>query len=210
MITEIDLAESLCLLSKLPDELFAKIKDQTKKFNFVDHAAYNDSLIGHISREYLFPYYKDELESYLLYLIHYHQQNNSYINDLQVLKNSCELYLDDMWINYQKKYEFNPPHSHSGVYSFVLWVNIPYDLETELKQYNVRGKSQNSTFNFLYTNGSGKIKNYSIYLDKEYEGYLCLFPSNTMHSVNPFYTSDDYRISISGNIKLDNQRFIPN
>ena len=210
MISKINLAESLCLLDKLPNNLFSEIVNKTKQFDFDAHNSYNNNLIGHISREYVFPYYKKELEDFVLNLIYYHQQNNSYLDELQILKRSCELYLDDVWINFQTKYEFNPPHSHSGVYSFVLWVNIPYDIKTELQQYNVRGKSQNSTFNFLYTNGTGRIKNHTIYVDKTYEGYLCLFPSNTMHSVNPFYTSDDYRISISGNIKLDNERFIPN
>jgi hypothetical protein len=34
---------------------------------------------------------------------------------------------------------------------------------------------------------------------------MMLFPSKLKHGVNPFYTSDDYRISISGNIRIQNE-----
>ena len=39
-----------------------------------------------------------------------------------------------------------------------------------------------------------------LFIDKTWEGTIVMFPSWLNHSVYPFYTSDDYRISISGNI----------
>ena len=36
-------------------------------------------------------------------------------------------------------------------------------------------------------------------------GKMILFPSKIYHQVYPFYTSDEYRISISGNVSLDNE-----
>ena len=33
--------------------------------------------------------------------------------------------LESLWVNFQKQHEFNPPHDHSGVYSFVIWMQIP-------------------------------------------------------------------------------------
>ena len=39
-------------------------------------------------------------------------------------------------------------------------------------------------------------------VDNEYEGKIMMFPSSLVHCVYPFYTSDDYRISLSGNIWL--------
>ena len=39
-----------------------------------------------------------------------------------------ELYLHDLWVNYQYKHEFNPYHFHGGMYSFVIWMKIPTDL----------------------------------------------------------------------------------
>ena len=35
--------------------------------------------------------------------------------------------LDTLWVNFQKENEFNPPHNHSGLFSFVIWVKIPTD-----------------------------------------------------------------------------------
>ncbi|BCU96073.1 MAG: hypothetical protein CM15mV11_1480 [Caudoviricetes sp.] len=39
-------------------------------------------------------------------------------------------------------------------------------------------------------------------LDKNYEWKMVLFPSRMYHGVNPFYTSDEYRVSISGNLYI--------
>ena len=32
-------------------------------------------------------------------------------------------FLNSFWVNYQKQGEFNPIHTHSGVYSFVVWMH---------------------------------------------------------------------------------------
>ena len=40
-------------------------------------------------------------------------------------------------------------------------------------------------------------------LGKEYEGTMLFFPSKLRHEVFPFYNCDEDRISISGNICID-------
>ena len=55
-------------------------------------------------------------------------------------------------------------------------------------------------FCFLLTNEMGQITDHVIPADKEWEGKMALFPANMNHQVYPFYTSDEYRVSISGNI----------
>ena len=47
------------------------------------------------------------------------------------------------WINFQKKNEYNPPHSHFGAYSFVIWLSLPYDTKEEKKLYK-----SSTDFNF--------------------------------------------------------------
>jgi hypothetical protein len=37
-------------------------------------------------------------------------------------------------------------------------------------------------------------------VDNTWEGKMALFPADLNHIVYPFYTSEDYRISISGNV----------
>ena len=39
-------------------------------------------------------------------------------------------------------------------------------------------------------------------VDKSFEGQMVMFPSKLQHLVYPFYTSDDYRITVSGNINF--------
>jgi len=112
--------------------------------------------------------------------------------------------LDRCWVNYQQKYEFNPVHDHTGEYSFVYWVKIPYDLEEEYKNpavVNARDRCV-SQFNFVYTNLLGMVSNLQIPLTKDHEGCMVIFPACLKHVVYPFYTSDDMRISISGNFSI--------
>jgi hypothetical protein len=112
--------------------------------------------------------------------------------------------LKSLWINFQKKYEFNPIHSHTGDYSFVIWMRIPYDLSEELNYKNSKNSVQpsNSLFEFHFNYASGIMQSLPLYIDKSWEGTMIMFPSWLYHSVNPFYTTDDYRISISGNINI--------
>jgi hypothetical protein len=48
----------------------------------------------------------------------------------------------------------------------------------------------------------GRIKQVPIPVDSSYEGTIMMFPSALNHGVYPFYTSDEYRISVSGNIRI--------
>ena len=117
-------------------------------------------------------------------------------------------YLLTCWRNIeQKKYEYNPIHQHDGVFTFVIWYQIPFYKEDEVK-YGP-GKEPNLEFNhngefeFVYHNGKEKgIVFEHLNVDKNMEGYMAIFPSDLHHIVYPFYTSDDYRITLSGNIKL--------
>lgn len=110
--------------------------------------------------------------------------------------------IDALWINYQKKYEFNPLHHHSGVLSFVIWIQIPYNLSDEFSLNSVKNSNRPSPslFSLVYINPAGVIEQKPIMLDKKDEGKFLVFPSVINHMVYPFYTSDEYRISIAGNM----------
>ena len=95
------------------------------------------------------------------------------------------------WINFQKKNEYNTPHSHFGDYSFVIWLSLPYDTKEEKKLYK-----SSTDFNFQFIQ-DGKIQQCP--LDSS-EGDIILFPADLWHSVQPFFLSDEFRVSISGNI----------
>ena len=57
-----------------------------------------------------------------------------YFLELDVLwPNDQPLVLKSLWVNFQKKYEFNPPHTHDDDLSFVIYTKIPDGLEEECK-----------------------------------------------------------------------------
>jgi len=121
------------------------------------------------------------------------------------MKEGQEWNLESLWVNFQKKHEFNPPHDHSGVYSFVIWMQIPTSYEEQRKlpicaESNADGSISN--FGFHYTNILGTVSQFFYNMEKEAEGYMVMFPSDLKHEVFPFYENDGERISISGNIDI--------
>ena len=111
-----------------------------------------------------------------------------------------ELNLLSAWINMQVKHEYNPVHNHDGILSWVTWVNIPYNLEDELKLYPNANCQDVSMFSFIYTTALGEIAIERLPIDKTWEGKMCIFPARLPHAVAPFYTSDGIRISVAGNL----------
>lgn len=116
-----------------------------------------------------------------------------------------QLDLSRFWVNFQKQTEFNPIHGHSGLYSFVIWMQIPTSFK-EQRQLPIATNSNSdlciSNFGFVYPDILGKLRNQHYEMEKEMEGYMLLFPASLQHQVYPFYNNDGERISVSGNISI--------
>jgi hypothetical protein len=196
----------------LSEEQIKPIKDEIKsildnKYNNTEK--FNYILAGNIDKEYKLSKCFKYVENMLLPVVHAYINTNDYkqsidgeYNDLDICREDLsEIQLLNLWVNYQSKYEFNPPHTHSGVISFVLWVDIPYSIEDE--KNNPNNKDCKSPlagcFQFIYTNINNKPCQLSIPADKKYNNGLLVFPAKLQHAVYPFYTSDKYRISVAGN-----------
>ena len=107
-----------------------------------------------------------------------------------------EYALTALWCNYQKQYEFNPPHDHDGRLSFVIYLAIPDELKKENQAY--KGKSAGpGGIQFLYGDGPRDAVTYMSYFPEE--GDMFIFPAWLKHWVSPF-KSDCVRISVSGNV----------
>ena len=122
-----------------------------------------------------------------------------------IMKEGQTLAVNSLWVNFQRQTEFNPMHDHAGVYSFVIWMQIPTSFEEQRKlpiTINSNASTQISNFSFTYVDILGKMKSFAYNMEKEAEGYMVLFPSSLHHLVNPFYDNDGERISISGNISV--------
>lgn len=109
----------------------------------------------------------------------------------------------DIWANFQKKHEFHPHHIHGGVYSFVIWVKMPYKVEEEIAVFPKATLKCASMFTMMYTDIMGVARSFPVPADESYEGIICLFPAKLGHLVYPFYTSDEYRIGVSGDLIID-------
>ena len=110
------------------------------------------------------------------------------------------------WINYQRANEFNPTHSHTGMLSSVLYIDVPEVIAEEAKhsKSNMACAGQLEFHygpNVLGVNGTHKI------VPKT--GDILLFHAELNHSVYPF-KSDVERISMSFNVgNISNGSLIP-
>lgn len=125
-------------------------------------------------------------------------------NDIPINKTS-PYYLSNMWVNYQKQHEFNPDHIHDGVYSFVIWMQIPtkHSEQNKLDFAISSDMKRVSSFQFKYSNILGNHQEHIYEMNPNIAGTMLFFPSKLTHSVNPFYQCNLDRISISGNISLN-------
>jgi hypothetical protein len=158
-----------------------------------------EGLVGNLQHEYAIIKNRDLLEHMARQLILGFAQSFNY-----KIRPDMEYTLDRPWVNFQRKHEFNPLHNHSGNFSFVLWVKIPYTVEEEKKYTNYVLEDRNvaGSFSFQYIDILGGLTPWNIPTDKSFEGTMILFPALLNHTVYPFFSSDEYRISISGNMAV--------
>ena len=119
--------------------------------------------------------------------------------------------LEELWVNFQRKHEFNPIHDHNGMLSFVIWLSIPTSSKNQNElpfAKNSGSKGLVSNFSFVYTDILGNIKQHVYQMEKDIEGYMVMFPSRLMHQVFPFYESDKERITISGNVGVRTKQVV--
>ena len=102
--------------------------------------------------------------------------------------------LDTMWINYQHKHDFNPPHTHRGVLSFVIFCKVPKNI---FKEQAVSNSADAGKIMFQYGEQSHPLVG-TLFPVEPYEGLFLVFPANMNHLVPSFWT-DDERISVAGN-----------
>jgi hypothetical protein len=193
----------------LEEEQLLPIKKEIDKIqnNFDGSIESNYGLAGHIDKEYELFDCRSHIEESIVpnlteqYVINFGMPG--YCNNILSSNVPYVICEGETWVNFQKKYEFNPIHNHSGVFSFVIWIQIPYDIDEEKKVYTkINNYNRTSSFEFIYSDIYGMINTHMINVDKSYEGKGLFFPSMLNHCVYPFYTSDRYRISVSGNIKF--------
>ena len=72
------------------------------------------------------------------------------VQDVKVLTDDLPFRFGVPWINYQRKGEYVPNHTHDGLFSYSIWINIP----------------SSCLFEFTYTNIIGNLLTHKINLTK--------------------------------------------
>ena len=124
-------------------------------------------------------------------MYHYSKAYPDYLRTQNQLDKDLPLKLGTVWANHQREGEFIPLHEHVGIYSFNIWLKIPYDSTN---------KKFTGTFAYSYQNILGQSYFHNINSTPKDEGLITLFPSKLQHIVYPFYDLEKIRISIAGNI----------
>ena len=80
-----------------------------------------------------------------------------------VFKNKIDFVLQDLWVNFQKQHEFNPMHNHTGLWSFVIFMKIPYDWreQYEIPFFKESGDPSAGNFQFVYSYAMIPIRTYA-------------------------------------------------
>jgi len=188
---------------KIPPNIYQALNQEIVDIhtNDKDIVRMNYSLAGQITKEYqitkslplLNPFLEEMGRAYQKEWNYYPREN----------PNNNDLKVESVWVNMQKKLEVNPLHNHDGTLSFVAWLHVPFKLEDERNMENCKNSRTvelSSTFQFVYNTALGTIVNMPLFVESGWEAKIIMFPAKLLHMVYPFQTSDDYRISIAGNL----------
>ena len=181
--------------TKLPLDFCKELADRGRKKLNPDHRPH---LAGHLEEERKF-----QKEDMIWFLKETHHHFEDYIARASNHSNagipSLAVDLDALWINYMKKHEYNPIHTHDGSMSFVIYCDVPPEIEEDSKKRNIGRHHGPGSIDFYY--GDKMILNRDVWSFYPVTGDFLIFPAWLKHAVWPYYI-DKERVSVSGNLKL--------
>ena len=189
--------------TKLPEYIRKRLlKDGKKELD-----SYNKRLAGHLKTQLLYNgdtinwFYQETGPIWNAY-----RDGHCKFHDLDNL--SVELDAHDLWVNYMKPGDFNPMHTHGGDYSFVIFLDVPKQLEKEQEEFEGTGAKPGSlSFEFTQQARPRWATTGQSILPRT--GDMYIFPALLQHWVAP-YKSKVTRISVSGNLQIINKKQLPN
>jgi len=167
----------------------------------------NKNLAGNLTHEYnlneYIPQARIILDKVIINSPFANNQKKDHVNRLFHESNGPKIrfHLGELWVNYMQKNEFNPLHHHSGIFSFVLFIDTKMNFKKEDLQTHVKDANNKlpGRFAFYWPEYISTLGERQLDVDKKWEGRGLLFRSDTSHTVYPFSVSKGPRITISGN-----------
>ena len=173
------------LVGNIHDQLGIAIEDEDEQVKFMD------ILHPHV---YAFAKHEGERQQYLLA-----KQGFDYIAGEYPPATGFRFDLGrGPWINFQKAGEFNPIHSHSGLISAVVYIDVPEIILQERHNQKIETSSRCPGYiEFMY--GPDVVGSNGTFMHEPQTGDFLLFNAGVKHTVYPF-SSDATRISMSFNV----------
>lgn len=176
---------------KISDQDILRIKklcSKTKRFKC------NEKLAGIIEDEYDIVNLQGLVDILNPYVGAFREAYNQWYK-----KDFTEWRMKAAWVNYMVAGECNPPHIHTdGMFSSVLFTDIPKDLAKESKASKNNGSKPGEIHFTLYPHVDEHI---SMYSKLPEVGDFFIFPAKLVHSVNSF-KSKGKRVSVAFNFDV--------
>ncbi len=119
--------------------------------------------------------------------------------ELSERKKITKLEIVSSWVVRQFQNEYNPVHHHSGHVSGVGYLKVPKNFGKTFQS----SKKSNANGHLSLIHGNRMFSSESVFDVEPKVGDFYFFPNYLMHTVYPFYESNEERRSISFNAKID-------
>jgi len=188
--------------TKLPDHIIKRLHEDGKQ----ELKSHHKKLAGHVKRQVK---YNDETTHW------FYQEISQFINSYRqghldyhgLIKKEIHFACGELWANFMQPGDFNPPHTHSDDYSFVVFVDVPKQIHKEMEKFEGTGPRPGS---LLFEYGTSARPRWATtgHMIIPETGYIYMFPALLQHWVVP-YKSKCTRVSVSGNLRITNRDELP-
>lgn len=163
------------------------------------NVSHRHRLVGHFKDEY--SYSKEDMNWFVQQMKPYFLKHKDVCENEWYMTENPPIQLTSLWINIMRAGDYNPPHTHDGELSFVIYLKVPEKLEEEFNSYVGRSPAANGagvvTFGIDFDSTRKNTISTKAFLPKV--GDMFIFPANLTHYVAPFKCEGE-RISVSGNL----------
>ena len=183
----------------IPEDLIKKLNEYVDKIILDENKSkeldYGKKLAGNVKQEFILePNFCDK-SGFSNFLV----KGVSKWIELSERKKITKLEIVSSWVVRQFQNEYNPVHYHSGHVSGVGYLKVPRNSGKTFQSL----KKSNFNGHLSLIHGNRMFSSDSVFDIEPKVGDFYFFPNYLMHSVYPFYESNEERRSISFNAKID-------
>ena len=183
----------------IPEDLIKKLNEYVDKIILDENKSkeldWGKSLAGNVKQEFkLEPNFCDKsgFSNFLVKAV------SKWI-ELSEKKRISKFEIVSSWVVRQFQNEYNPVHHHSGHVSGVGYLKVPKNFGKTFQS----SKKANANGHLSLIHGNRMFNSESVFDIEPKVGDFYFFPNYLMHTVYPFYESNEERRSISFNAKID-------